>query len=78
MGLRPRARALRAHGAPLLRHAAVCLPFIGRNAFLPITDDQMFSVVVSKCRMSTGNFVVSSLEVSLRITSFRRLFGLPV
>ena len=34
------------------RNSAVCLPFIVGNIFLPLADDQMFSIVVSKCRMS--------------------------
>ena len=52
------------------RHSAVCLPFIGENIFLHLANDQTSSVVILKCRMGR-NFVVCSLEVSLRIISFR-------
>ena len=47
--------------------------------FLPMADDQTFSNDF-RCKTAEwdGHFVVSSPEVSLRIISFRRLFGLPV
>ena len=50
---------------------------ISINIFLPMADDQTFSVVVSKVQNEQGIFVVCSLEVSLRIISFRPPFGLP-
>ena len=51
--------------------ANVCLPVIGGNIFLPKADDQTFPIFVSKVQN-----VVCSLEVGLRIISFRRPFGL--
>ena len=32
----------------------VCLPFIGGNIFLPVADDQMFSIVISKVQNEQG------------------------
>ena len=57
----------------------VCLPFMGRNIFLPMADDQTVSIIFcfnsAEC---AGNFAVYSPEVSLRIISFRCLFGFLV
>ena len=39
------------------RHSAVCLPFIGKNIFLPVDDDQTFSVVISKVQNEQGIFL---------------------
>ena len=39
------------------RHSAVFLPFIGRNIFLPVADDQTFSVVISKVQNKQGIFL---------------------
>ena len=51
--------------------ANFCLPVIGGNIFLPNADDETFPIVVSKVKN-----VVFSLEVGLRIISFRHPFGL--
>ena len=40
------------------RHSAIFLPFIGRNIFLPVADDQMFSVVISKVQNKQGIFLL--------------------
>ena len=70
----------RSHRSEFQDISAVCLPFISGNIFLPMADDKMMcSFVVSKVQKEQGIiFVVCSLEVSLRIICFRRLFGLPV
>ena len=39
------------------RHSTVCLPFIDRNIFLPVADDPMFSVVISKVQNGQGIFL---------------------